>query len=104
MADVPMFLDVAKTEADRQALDLALARLEFGRPFFMPPTVPPARVAAVRRAFDAAVQDKDFLAEAEKLKIEVDPLSGEQVASLIEKLYRTPPDIVTRVRTAMENK
>jgi tripartite-type tricarboxylate transporter receptor subunit TctC len=104
MADVPMFLDVAKTEADRQALNLALARLEFGRPFFMPPNVPAERVAAVRRAFDAAVKDKEFLAEADKLKIEVDPLSGEQVADLIGQLYRTPADIVTRVRTAMENK
>src|SRR3954453_16019695 len=53
MPDVPMFLDVAKTEADKQALRLALARLEFGSPFFMPPNVPADRVAAVRRAFDA---------------------------------------------------
>jgi tripartite-type tricarboxylate transporter receptor subunit TctC len=104
MADVPMFLDVAKTEADKQALNLALARLEFGRPFFMPPNVPAERVAAVRRAFDATMKDKEFLAEADKLKIEVDPLGGEQVAALIAQLYRTPPEIVARVRTAMENK
>ena len=45
----------------------------------------------MRRAFDAAMKDKDFLAEAEKLKIEVDPLSGEQVAALIEQIYKTPP-------------
>src|SRR6185295_12166306 len=101
MADVPMFLDVAKTEADKQALYLALARLEFGRPFFMPPNVPAERVTAMRRAFDAATSDKAFLAEAEKLKIEVDPLSGEQVADLVAQLHRTPPDIVARVRQAM---
>ena len=104
MADVPMFLDVAKTEADRQALNLALARLEFGRPFFMPPNVPAERVTAVRRAFDATMKDKEFLAEADKLKIEIDPLSGEQVAALIGELYRTPPETVARVRAAMENK
>jgi tripartite-type tricarboxylate transporter receptor subunit TctC len=104
MPDVPMFLDVAKTEADKQALELELARLEFGRPFFMPPNVPADRVAAVRRAFDATMKDKDFLADAEKLKIEVDPLTGEQVAELVGRLYATPPDIVARVRTAMETK
>jgi tripartite-type tricarboxylate transporter receptor subunit TctC len=102
MPDVPMFLDVAKTEADKQALRLALARLEFGRPFFMPPNVPADRVAAIRRAFDATVKDKDFLAEAEKLKIEVDPLTGEQVAELVGQLHHTPADVVARVRTAME--
>ncbi|MEA2906734.1 MAG: hypothetical protein QOI12_4121 [Alphaproteobacteria bacterium] len=104
MPGVPMVLDVAKTEAEKQALHLALARLEFGRPFFMPPNVPKERVTAVRRAFDAAMKDQEFLAEAEKLKIEIDPLSGEQVADLIEQLYRTPPDTVARVRAAMEPK
>jgi len=104
MAGVPLFLDQAKTEADRQALTLALARLEFGRPFFMPPNVPPERVSAIRRAFDATMKDKEFLADAEKLKIEVDPLSGEEVASLVGQLYRTPADTVTRVRTALEAK
>ena len=46
----------------------------------MPPNVPADRVNAIRRAFDATMKDKEFLAEAEKLKIEIDPLTGEQVA------------------------
>src|SRR5262249_45140536 len=102
MPDVPMFLDVAKSEADKQALELELARLEFGRPFFMPPNVPAERVAAVRRAFDATMKDKNFLADAEKLKIEVAPLTGEEVGELVAQLYRTPAEVVARVRTAME--
>ena len=80
---MPLILDQAKTQEQKQALDLALARLEFGRPFFMPPNVPAERVDAIRRAFDATMKDKEFLAEADKLKIEIDPLSGEQVAALI---------------------
>jgi tripartite-type tricarboxylate transporter receptor subunit TctC len=99
-----LFLDLAKTDAERAALELMLARLEYGRPFFLPPNVPPARVEALRRAFDTTMKDPAYLAEADKLKIEVDPLSGAAVAALVEQVSRTPADTVARVRTAMENK
>jgi tripartite-type tricarboxylate transporter receptor subunit TctC len=102
--DVPFFFDLAKTDAERAALRLMLARLEYGRPFFLPPNVPPARVEALRRAFDATMKDKAYLAEADKLKVEVDPLTGEQVASLVEQVSRTPPETVARVRAAMEKR
>ncbi|MFL5095815.1 MAG: Bug family tripartite tricarboxylate transporter substrate binding protein [Xanthobacteraceae bacterium] len=104
LTGVPLILDSAKTDADRAALRLVIARLEYGRPFFMPPQVPPERVAAVRRAFDAAVKNPAYLAEAEKLKIDVDPLSGEEVANLVEQVSRTPAETVTRVRTALEHR
>jgi tripartite-type tricarboxylate transporter receptor subunit TctC len=104
LGDVPLFLDLAKTEADRDALRLMLARLEYGRPFFLPPNVPTARIEALRRAFDATMKDPAYLAEAEKLKVDVDPLSGDQVATLVEQVSRTPADIVARVRAAMESK
>ena len=104
LPDVPLILEQAKTQEQKQALDLALARLEFGRPFFMPPNVPAERVAAIRRAFDATMKDKDFLAEADKLKIEIDPLTGEQVAELVVQLYKTPAETVARVHDAMAPK
>ena len=104
LPDVPLVLDQAKTEEQKQSLDLALARLEFGRPFFLPPNVPAERVSAIRRAFDATMKDKDFLEEADKLKIEIDPLSGEQVAALIVQIYKTPAATVERVRDAMAPK
>jgi tripartite-type tricarboxylate transporter receptor subunit TctC len=104
LADVPLFLDLAKTEEERAALKLMLARLEYGRPFFLPPNVAAARVTALRRAFDATMRDPGYLAEADKLKIDVDPLSGEQVAALVEQVSHTPADTVARVRTAMENR
>ena len=104
LPDVPLILDQAKTEEQKQSLDLALARLEFGRPFFMPPNVPAERVSAIRRAFDATMKDKEFLEEANKLKIEIDPLSGEQVAALIVQIYKTPAATVERVRDAMAPK
>jgi tripartite-type tricarboxylate transporter receptor subunit TctC len=104
LPDVPLILEYAKTPEQKQALDLALARLEFGRPFFLPPNVPLERLTAMRRAFDATMKDPEFLAEAEKLKIEVDPLTGEHVASLIEQIYKTPAETVARVRAAYEKR
>jgi tripartite-type tricarboxylate transporter receptor subunit TctC len=104
LPDVPLVLDLAKTDADRQALLLGLARLDFGRPFFVPPGVPANRVEALRRAFDATMKDPAFLAEAEKLKLDIDPISGAQVAELIAQVAATPPDIATRVREALEPK
>jgi tripartite-type tricarboxylate transporter receptor subunit TctC len=104
LPDVPSMLDLAKTDADRQALLLGLARLEFGRPFFVPPGVPAERVEALRRAFDATMKDPAFLAEADKLKLDIDPLTGEQVAELVAEVSKTPADIAARVRTALEPK
>jgi len=104
LGDAPLFLDLAATDAERAALKLMLARLEYGRPFFLPPNVPAARVAALRQAFDATVRDPAYLAEADKLKIDVDPLSGGEVAALIEQVSRTPADTVARVRAALEHR
>ena len=104
MGNVPLIYDVAKTDEQKQALDLALARLEFGRPFFLPPGVPQARVDAIRKALDATMKDPEFIAEADKLKIDIDPLSGVEVAELLQKIYKTPVDTVERVRKSMEHK
>jgi tripartite-type tricarboxylate transporter receptor subunit TctC len=99
---IPLITSLAKTPDQRQALQLALARLEFGRPFFMPPNVPAARVAAIRHAFDATMKDKEYLAEADKLKLEIDPMSGDELARMLEEMAKTPADVVARVRTAYE--
>ena len=104
MPDVPLIFEFAKNEADQQTLRFAVARLEYGRPFFLPPNKPADRVQVLRRAFDATMKDPAYLAEADKLKIEVDPLAGEQVAVLVEQVTRTPAELVERVRKAMEAK
>ena len=58
-------------------------------PFAAPPGVPAERVAALRKALDETLQDKEFLAEAERLNLEITPGSGERIQSLIEDVYRT---------------
>ena len=104
IGDVPSILDFVKNDADRAAIKLVVARLEYGRPFFVPPGVPADRVEALRRAFDATVKDAAFLGEANVARIDIDPLSGEAVQALVDEVSHTPPDVVTRVRDALENK
>jgi tripartite-type tricarboxylate transporter receptor subunit TctC len=104
LSDVPNVLDVAKTDAERDALRLVMARLDVGRPFFLPPGVPADRVAALRAAFDATMKDPDYLAEAEKLKIDIDPLTGAELAALVTQVAQTPTETVARVRAALERK
>ena len=101
LPDAPLMLDLAKSEADRQALALLFGRTEYGRPYFLPPGVPLDRVAALRRAFDATMHDPAFTAEAAKIGFAVDPLSGEQVQALVDDLAKTPPAVVARVRAAL---
>jgi len=101
---VPLIIDAAKTPQDRQVFEFLLATQDMGRPFFAPPGVPAERVAALRRAFDAAMKDPALLAEAEQSKIEIEPLTGEEVADLVKQVNATPPEVVARVRAAMEKK
>jgi tripartite-type tricarboxylate transporter receptor subunit TctC len=98
LAEVPSMLELAKSEADRRALLVLFARTEYGRPYFLPPEVPAARVTALRRAFDETMRDPAFVADAAKLQLDVDPMSGGQVQALVGELGRTPADVVARVR------
>jgi tripartite-type tricarboxylate transporter receptor subunit TctC len=102
LPDVPLMLDLAgQSQADRQALMMLFGRTEYGRPYFLPPDVPAERVEALRRAFDATMKDEAFAAEASKIGFAVDPLTGEQVQALVAALANTPPDVVSRVRAAL---
>jgi len=102
LPQAPLMLELAKTDADRQALTMMFARAEFGRPYFVPPDVPAARVEALRRAFDATMKDPGFIADAAQLQLELSPATGEEVQALVAKLAGTPADVVARVRSALE--
>jgi len=102
IANAPTMLELAKTDADRQALTMMFARTEYGRPYFAPPDVPAARIAALRRAFDATMKDPDFIADAAQLQLDLSPATGEEVQALVAKLAGTSADIVARVRAALE--
>jgi tripartite-type tricarboxylate transporter receptor subunit TctC len=98
---VPKTLDFAKTPEQRQIIELAYAQQAFGRPYLLPPGTPADRVTALRKAFMAATQDPEMLAEANKMRVEVRPLSGEEMQALVTQIYATPREIVDRTREAL---
>jgi tripartite-type tricarboxylate transporter receptor subunit TctC len=96
--NVPEIWPSVKNETDRRAIQLILSQQVFLRSYLTPPGVPAERVTLLRKAFADTLADKDFLAEAQKLKIDVNPSSGEKVQALIETLYASPPEIVARAK------
>jgi tripartite-type tricarboxylate transporter receptor subunit TctC len=99
--DVPLVLDMAKTEEQRQILKLFLTSQETARPFAAPPGVPADRAAALRAAFDATMKDAEFLAEAKKLNLDVNPLAGKTITELLTELYATPKSVVEKAAQAV---
>jgi hypothetical protein len=96
LPNVPLIMDLAKTDEQKQILRLIFARQVMGRPYFAPPGVPADRAAALRKAFMETMQDKDFLADAEKAQLEITPVSGEEVQKLVTEVYATPPEIAKK--------
>jgi tripartite-type tricarboxylate transporter receptor subunit TctC len=97
---VPLVTDFAKTDEQREILKLIFARNVMGRPYLAPPNLPPDRLAALRQAFMDTMTDKNFLAEADKAQLEVNPVSGADVENLVKDVYATPPDIVAKAKAA----
>ncbi len=93
----PFILDFARKPEDRQALEFLYAGQGIGRPFVAPPDLPPERLQMLRDAFSATMRDAEFIADARRQKLDVEPVSGEQLSALIRKIYATPPAIVERV-------
>lgn len=98
---VPRTIDFAKTPEDRQVMELVYSQAVIGRPYVLPEGVPPERVAALRKAFTAALADPALLAEAAKMKLDVEPMSGEDVQAMVTRLFAMPKRIVTRAKQAL---
>ena len=94
--------DVEMKPEDRQVLELIFNQSEFGRPYITPPGVPAERLQALRDAFDATMKDPEFLADAARGKLPIDPMGGEEFARIVDKLYDVPEAYVARARKALE--
>ncbi|HEV8015527.1 MAG TPA: hypothetical protein VGP48_08320 [Stellaceae bacterium] len=98
---IPLTYSFAKNDEQRAVMELAYSQEVFGRPFVMPPSVPQDRVDALRKAFMAALKDPDLLADAKKQRLDIDPLSGEDVQALVAKVYSMPANIVAKAKEAL---
>jgi tripartite-type tricarboxylate transporter receptor subunit TctC len=101
LQDVPLWIEVAKTEEQRQILQLVAAAISVGRPFLAPPRVPEDRVAILRQAFAAGVKEKEFLADGEKLRFETGALSAEEVTRIVAQTINAPADIAAKAKAAL---
>jgi len=102
LPDVPL-LPTGQTEADRQAFALLYARQEYGRPFFAPPDLPTARLAALRTAFEDTLKDPEFLAEARQSAWATEFVSGAELEALTNRIAATPPAVAERLRQALSS-
>lgn len=101
LPNVPLITDKAKDAEQLQIIRLIVATQNMARPFFAPPGIPADRAAALRKAFDATMKDAEFLAEADKMKVEVTPMNGDEVNAVLKELYATPKPALEKAAKAM---
>src|SRR5262249_38017853 len=97
LKDVPLVLDLVRTDEQRQAIEYLYAGQGIGRPFVAPPGLPPERLKMLREAFDATMKDPEFIAEAQRNKLQLEPEDGEHLAALVARIYATPKAVVDRI-------
>jgi tripartite-type tricarboxylate transporter receptor subunit TctC len=98
---VPTAVSLASSEEQREELELLLSRDVLGRPYVAPPGIPEDRLAALRAGFDATLHDPAFLAEAQKLNLEINPATGKEVEALLRRVLSYPAAVVERTKKAM---
>jgi hypothetical protein len=102
--EVPLLRDLARTDEERQVFDFVSQAVAISRPIVAAAGVPPERVAALRRAFDLAMADPDFLKDAQAQGLEISPMSGAQLQAIITAMLDTPPAILAKIAQAIELK
>jgi tripartite-type tricarboxylate transporter receptor subunit TctC len=104
LADVPTVVELARNDEERTILRAVMNATEVGTAFMTAPGVPAERVQALRRAFDATVKDPEFLAEAERTKLTIGPLAGEELQKLVGEVASLSPELLDKVKAAYEMK
>jgi len=96
LPDVPLAIDMLKDPIDRKVFELVVLPQEFGRPFIAPPGIPADRAAAMTKAFAQTLVDPAFLADAAKIRLSLDPLTGEEIMRLLDEAHAAPRDVIGR--------
>lgn len=100
---IPLAISLAKTDEARRLIQAMHGSSAYARPFALPPGIPKERVQMLRRAFQAVLEDKDFLAETEKAKLTVDPVNGDELQRLVAELFATDPALLARLKQILYN-
>jgi tripartite-type tricarboxylate transporter receptor subunit TctC len=103
-AQVPMLTDLAKNDDDRQVLKFVSTDVVIGRPFLTAPGVPADRVAMLRKAFDDTMKDPAYRSDAMKAALEVEPVAGTKIQSVVSDFVATPAGVIAKAKAAMEPK
>ena len=98
LPEVPLVTDFVKNPEDRQVLEMIFSRQSMGRPVVAPPGLDPRVTDALRKALADTMRDPQFVAEGAKIGLELEFVSGEDVQSMVERLYRSPASVVSRAQ------
>ena len=102
LPDVPLIMELAKTDELRQIFKMIFARQTMGRPYAAPPELPADRLTALRKAFMDTMTDKEFLYDADQNKFEINPVDGDRLEALVNEVYRTPADVMRKAAKMLQ--
>lgn len=102
LPDTPSLNDIISKPEDRSMMQILLAKQDVGRPYITPPGVAPGIVATQRQAFEQVVRDTEFLADARKIGLIVDPTPGTELEALVARIYSMPQDLLARLHDEMK--
>jgi tripartite-type tricarboxylate transporter receptor subunit TctC len=100
LPDIPTAVDLARNDEERAIMRAIMNAAEVGTAFFTTPGGPADRLVALRRAFDAAMKDPDLLSEAQKMRVAVSPMTGEDLQKLVAEVSNLSPQLLEKVRAA----
>jgi len=103
LTEVPTSVEIARSDEQRAILNAVASASEIGKFILSTPGVPADRIAALRRAFDAMVRDLEFIAEAQKLRIELLPLAGEELQRIVRSVQDLSPDLTRKIKAMYPN-
>ncbi len=104
LPNVPLLTELARNKSERDLLKLVSAPISLGRPYLAPPGIPAERLATLRAAFAATVADKGFLGEATKRRIDIAPMTWQEVSAVVDETINAPKDVIERAKKVIPKK
>lgn len=102
--NIPMASDLVASDEDKRVMNVFAGVVAVGSPIFTNQDVPKARVAALRKAFDATMKDPAYLAASKKVRLSVNPTSGDDLAKIVSDIVNAPPAVIAKARGALSRK